>query len=41
MVQKGVVPGIPGCKAHTSVVTQLIREQHKRAEKTWQCLGWT
>lgn len=25
-VQKGGIPGVPGCLEHTGVVTQLIRE---------------
>ncbi|XP_062272394.1 LOW QUALITY PROTEIN: uncharacterized protein LOC133978067 [Scomber scombrus] len=28
-VQKGGVPGVPGCLKHTGVVTQLIREAHE------------
>lgn len=28
-IQKGGIPGVPGCLEHTGVVTQLIREAHE------------
>lgn len=31
-VQKGGVPGVPGCLQHTGVVTQLIREARENRE---------
>lgn len=37
-VQKGDVPGVPGCIEHTGVVTQLIREA-KQTEETYQFCG--
>lgn len=37
LVQKGGIPGVPGCLEHTGVVTQLIR---MRTEATYVCCGW-